>query len=73
MEGVQEDIIVGTQPPPLIVSIVSWSHETTLLLINLYRQLRNKVGSLQIENMKKLWEIIAEKDGKSLASTRKEL
>nr|CAI5826292.1 unnamed protein product [Callosobruchus analis] len=47
-------IIVDTQPAALIVSEVSWSHETTLLLIDLYRQLRNKVGSLQIKNMKKL-------------------
>nr|CAI5845691.1 unnamed protein product [Callosobruchus analis] len=51
---VQEYIIVDTQPTLLIVSEVSWSHETTLLLIDLYRQLRNKEGFLQIKNMKKL-------------------
>nr|CAI5849745.1 unnamed protein product [Callosobruchus analis] len=50
MEGVQEYIIVDTQPAPLIVSEISWSRETTLLLVDLYRPLRNK----------KLWEIIAE-------------
>nr|CAI5836905.1 unnamed protein product [Callosobruchus analis] len=57
----QEYIIVESQPAPLIVFKVSWSHEMTLLLIDLYR-LRNKVGSLQIKNMKRLWEIIADKN-----------
>nr|CAI5849633.1 unnamed protein product [Callosobruchus analis] len=39
-----------------------------LLLIDLYRQLRNKVGSLQIKNMKKLWEIIAEEANATFGS-----
>nr|CAI5825248.1 unnamed protein product [Callosobruchus analis] len=60
-KGVQEYIIVDTQPAPQIVSELSWSHYVTLLLINLYRQLRIKVGSLQIKNMKSLWEVVAEK------------
>nr|CAI5844784.1 unnamed protein product [Callosobruchus analis] len=60
--GRWEYIIVDTQPAPLIMSEVSWSDEMTLLLIELYRQLRNKVGCLQIKNMKKLWKIIAEKN-----------
>nr|CAI5858792.1 unnamed protein product [Callosobruchus analis] len=54
-------IIVDTKSAPLIAPEVSWSHETTLLVIDSYRQLRNKVGSLQIKNMNKLWEVIAEK------------
>lgn len=37
-----------------------WSRNSTLLLIDAYKQLRNKVGTLEVKNMKRLWEIIAE-------------
>ncbi|CAG9770073.1 unnamed protein product [Ceutorhynchus assimilis] len=37
-----------------------WSVNNTKLLIDFYSKYRNKVGTLQIRSLKKLWEIIAE-------------
>lgn len=37
-----------------------WNINNSKLLIDLYSKYRNKVGTLQIRSLKKLWEIIAE-------------
>nr|CAI5837043.1 unnamed protein product [Callosobruchus analis] len=37
----------------------TWSRENTLQLLDLYKKYRNEVGSFQIRNFKKLWEIIS--------------
>ncbi|KAJ8968847.1 hypothetical protein NQ314_002062 [Rhamnusium bicolor] len=38
---------------------VSWTSNQTKVLIDLYKKYRTKVGTLQIRNLKKLWEVIA--------------
>lgn len=38
----------------------SWSLNATLLLINSYKENRGKVRTLNIRNLKKLWEFIAD-------------
>ncbi|KAJ8940275.1 hypothetical protein NQ314_010770 [Rhamnusium bicolor] len=37
----------------------AWSHNATLILIDLYKRYRNKVGTFEIRNLKKQWEVIA--------------
>ncbi|KAK5642889.1 hypothetical protein RI129_003155 [Pyrocoelia pectoralis] len=36
-----------------------WSNNFTLTLLDLFKKYRNKVGSMQLRNLKKLWEVIA--------------
>ncbi|KAI4463218.1 myb/sant-like dna-binding domain [Holotrichia oblita] len=37
----------------------AWTHGTTVTLIELYGKYRNRVGTLELRNMKKLWELVA--------------
>lgn len=41
------------------VEYKTWSQTSSKLLIELYKKYRQKVGSFQIKNMKRLWEVIA--------------
>ncbi|KAJ8933953.1 hypothetical protein NQ314_013668 [Rhamnusium bicolor] len=44
---------------------VSWTSNQTKVLIDLYKKYRTKVGTLQIRNLKKLWEPIVKINGVS--------
>ncbi|XP_050516629.1 uncharacterized protein LOC126891495 [Diabrotica virgifera virgifera] len=48
------------------VDYVVWTTNQTKVLIYLYRKYKPKVGTLQIRNLKKLWELIANEINKNL-------
>nr|CAI5838860.1 unnamed protein product [Callosobruchus analis] len=50
------EVVMDTQPDG---KTFTWSRENTLQLLDLYKKYRNEVGSFQIRNFKKLWEIIS--------------
>ncbi|KAI4467729.1 myb/sant-like dna-binding domain [Holotrichia oblita] len=61
MNELQEFIILNTELQEKENSdYVMWSHKSSLLLIDLYKQHKSRVGTLEIRNMKKLWEIVSE-------------
>lgn len=41
--------------------VVNWTTNQTKVLLDIYKQYRSKVGSYEVKNLKKLWEIIANK------------
>ncbi|KAJ8911900.1 hypothetical protein NQ315_012314 [Exocentrus adspersus] len=49
----------SSQVPSTEQSEASWTHNATLVLLDLYQKYRNKVGTLAIPNLKKMWQIIA--------------
>ncbi|KAI4454189.1 myb/sant-like dna-binding domain [Holotrichia oblita] len=49
-----EEIAGSTQNEYII-----WSHNNTKLLTDLYGKYRNKVGTLELRSLKKMWELIA--------------
>lgn len=51
------------------VEYKSWSNNDTKILIDLYKAYRNKVGSFELRNMKKLWERIAHEMNKKFNVT----
>lgn len=51
------------------VEYKSWSNNDTKILIGLYKSYRNKVGSFELRNMKKLWERIAHEMNKKFNVT----
>lgn len=49
------------QQPTEIVQHIYWSDNATKSLIDCYKMYRKKVGSLEVRNMKRMWEILAVK------------
>nr|XP_022910901.1 uncharacterized protein LOC111421939 [Onthophagus taurus] len=42
-----------------------WTVNSTKLMIDLYKKYRHKVGGIEIRNLKKMWELIAEELNKN--------
>lgn len=49
-------------------STIIWSKNQTKVFLDLYQQYRVKVGTSQIKNLKKLWEILAQELNKMLST-----
>lgn len=61
LEGGEEIIVIETESTQTQHESFQWNRENTLLLIDIYKTLKNKVGTLQIRNLKALYKIIADK------------
>jgi hypothetical protein len=54
--GASEARLRDMQPQP---QYTSWNPQSTRVLIDLYQKHKSKVGTLQLRNIKKLFELIA--------------